>query len=460
MRNEKMFTDQTLAKVLEILHENGGSLPREELFCSIVADLRQDVTLDLFVQNLLEAAGADEQRLMGMDHSTDAIMITSAGRDYLEEFSRGLGIDEETLESSTASAPPAPSAPVDSSAPYDTMTVTVDQFMFTVFQIMRKIQMNEIDLQPDFQRHLVWDEIRQCRLIESILIRIPLPAFYLDALDESRWVVVDGLQRLHTLDRFYNKNDLKLHDLEFLQQLNGMSFSDLPRTYQRLIEDETRLNFYIIKPDTSPNVKFTVFRRINTGGMILTAQEIRHSLFQGKATRLLQVLADSDEFLRATASSINTKRMDDRECVLRFLAFYRSSPESYNKNDLDLFLSNQMSELNALSESEIHQLDAVFRDSMLKAFSLFGDKAFRKLFSLNGRRSPINKSLFETWSVCLAPVPQEQLLTSKDRIIAAFMQLMNVDPHFVKSISVGTGNMSSVKMRFGAVEKLLRENLL
>ena len=109
MRNEKMFTDQTLAKVLEILHENGGSLPREELFCSIVADLRQDVTLDLFVQNLLEAAGADEQRLMGMDHSTDAIMITSAGRDYLEEFSRGLGIDEETLESSTASAPPAPS---------------------------------------------------------------------------------------------------------------------------------------------------------------------------------------------------------------------------------------------------------------------------------------------------------------------------------------------------------------
>jgi uncharacterized protein with ParB-like and HNH nuclease domain len=150
----------------------------------------------------------------------------------------------------------------------------------------------------------------------------------LDAVDDDRWLVVDGLQRLSTLDRFYNKNELRLRNLEFLRELEGKTFDELPRRFQRQIEDKTRLNIYIIQPDTPSRVKFTIFYRINTGGLFLTAQEIRHALFQGESTKLLQELASTPEFKNATTNSIRSKRMDDREAILRFLAFYLSPYEN------------------------------------------------------------------------------------------------------------------------------------
>lgn len=183
--------------------------------------------------------------------------------------------------------------------PYDPTKIQVDSQTMTVFQVMRKIRLNEINLQPDFQRHIVWDIIRQSRLIESMLIRIPLPAFYLDARDDNVWLVVDGLQRLSTLNDFYNKKELRLKGLEFLDKLDGKSYDELPRNFQRQIE-ETSLTLYIIKPDTPPEAKFAIFYRINTGGMVLTGQEIRHCLFQGRATILLKELAETREFLDAT----------------------------------------------------------------------------------------------------------------------------------------------------------------
>ncbi|QTA93531.1 GmrSD restriction endonuclease domain-containing protein [Desulfonema magnum] len=362
------------------------------------------------------------------------------------------GIDEEEILSEDE--------PIEK--PYDPSKIQVDARPMTVLQVMRKIDFKEINLQPDFQRNIVWDDIRQSRLIESVLIRIPLPAFYLDARDDDEWLVVDGLQRLTTLDRFINKKKLRLNNLEFLgNQLNGKNFDELPRNFQRVIE-EAYLHLYVIKPDTPAEVKFSIFYRINTGGMVLSPQEIRHCLHQGQATILLKELAESEEFLEATTGSINTKRMDDRECVLRYCAFhlvYTGLMQQYNKPDLNQFLSDAMTKINEMDVSAILNLKNYFLRSMRISKEIFGEHAFRKMFARNGRRNPINKALFEVWSQCLERFDDNQLFSNKNRIIDGFINAMNNDKDYMASVTQGTGGVKKVQKRFATTMQIINEAL-
>ncbi len=343
--------------------------------------------------------------------------------------------------------------------PYDPTKIRVDSIPMTVHQVMRKIKMDEINLQPDFQRHVIWDIIRQSRLIESMLIRIPLPAFYLDARDDNIWLVVDGLQRLSTLNDFYNKRSLRLKGLEFLAQLDGKNFDELPRNFQRQIE-ETNLTLYIIKPDTPPEAKFAIFYRINTGGMVLTGQEIRHCLFQGRATVLLKELAESREFFDATTGSINTRRMDDRECVLRYCAFHLKSHTEYKEPDLNKYLSSAMQVINEMDDNEIEDLKRSFRKSMVLSGQVFGKYAFRKMYEIEGYRYPINKALFEVWSVCLEGFDEHDILKSKKGIIQGFIHaLSSSDSAYLNSLSQSTGSLSRVSKRFETTLSIIREAL-
>jgi hypothetical protein len=224
-----------------------------------------------------------------------------------------LGIDNENPDSTDTN-----------STLFDPSKIKVDREMMSVFQVLRKIDLGEIQLNPDFQRNLVWDALRRCRLIESALLRLPLPAFYFDGVDANHMSVVDGLQRLTTLHDFINKKSLRLQGLEYLSTAEGKTFDELPRGMQRDLE-ETQITLFIIRPDTPPDVKFTIFYRINTGGLVLTSQEIRHALFQGASTTLLKTLATSTEFEEATDWGVSDSRMDARECVLRYLAFHLRS---------------------------------------------------------------------------------------------------------------------------------------
>jgi len=362
------------------------------------------------------------------------------------EFDQGIDQKEDTLSGEKSIK-----------KPYDPSRIQVDPHNITIFQVMRKVKLNEINLQPDFQRNIVWDHIRQSRLIESILIRIPLPAFYLDARNDNEWLVVDGLQRLWTLDNFFNKKKLRLFSLEFLgDQLNGKNFDELPRNFQRQIE-ETQLYLYVIKPDTPTEVKFTIFYRINTGGMVLSSQEIRHCLFQGKATSLLKKMTNSREFREATTNSINTKRMDDRECVLRYFAFHLTSFNDYKDPDFNKFLSNAMETINKMQEREIQNLESSFFNAMNISKAVFGRYAFRKMYGRDLWRNPINKSLFEVWSVCLEQFIKDDILINKDKIVDLFIREMNENNEYLQSITQGTGGVSRVLKRFKTTMKIIRE---
>ena len=368
-----------------------------------------------------------------------------------ECFDDGTGIEPEITESEDKIT-----------EPFDPTLIRVETRSLSMDLLISRIGNKEIDLMPDFQRKAgIWSDAAQSRLIESMLIRIPLPAFYMDASDEDKWLVVDGLQRLTAIERFVIKKELKLSGLEFLHNISGMGFDELPRNFKRRI-NETQVTVYLIEKDTPPEVKFNIFKRINTGGLPLSSQEIRHALNQGAATKMLKKLAGSDAFKKATDYGIRDHRMAAQECVLRFMAFTLKSYTSYKSSDFDNFLITAMTTINNMQKNDRMKLEDSFIRAVNVSRDIFGIYAFRKQYRKNAGRNPINKALFETWTVNLGGFDDDELKELKEKkreLVDSFIELMNSSSEFESAISQGTGNVKKVKLRFSKIKELIQEVL-
>ena len=345
--------------------------------------------------------------------------------------------------------------------PFNPQDIDIKTKTMSLDNIIKRLREGEIDMAPDFQRQgNLWPPEKQSQLIESILIKLPLPAFYFDGSDDNKWLVVDGLQRLSAIKNFVVDKKMALSGLEFLKKLEGFKFDDLPRAYQRQIE-EAEIMAYIINPGTPEDVKFNIFKRINTGGLVLAAQEIRHALNQGTPAKFVAELADLREFKQATGWVIATNRMLDREFVTRFIAFYINSPIDY-KPDLDTFMSKSMGQLKYKTKEELASIKANFIEAMKLASAIFSRWAFRKVYDVKARRKPINKALFEVWSVELAKLSNEERALAfkrKQEIFEDFVNLMNRDESFGSAITSATGDKNRIRYRFSKIEELLKQQL-
>ena len=345
--------------------------------------------------------------------------------------------------------------------PFDPEKIKIRTVNIVVDQLVSRIGHDEIDLAPDFQRIAgIWDNKRKSRLIESLLLRIPIPVFYVAADENERWSVVDGLQRTSTIHA-YVTGGYGLTQLEYLIKLDEYYYNDLPRAMQRRI-NETQLVVNVIESGTPKEVMFNIFRRINTGGMMLNGQEIRHALHPGTIRTYLKDLVGTEEFLQATNNSIKTDRMADRECALRFLAFHIEPWERYSANDLDSYLGLTMERINAMGSIERTRLLMDFKKAMQAAFNIFGNDSFRKRYSPNEKRHPISKALFEAWSVGLARRSNEDigiLVENREGVIDRFMSLMNDDWEFDTAVSYSTGDPSRIRKRFQAIDELIERHL-
>jgi uncharacterized protein with ParB-like and HNH nuclease domain len=379
----------------------------------------------------------------------ELVQIDSEEERHKNIIEDGTGVEVEEIESDE---------PITS--PFDPSLIRVDTKPMTIDLLISRMQEKEINLAPDFQRRSgIWTNGAQSRLIESLLIRIPLPAFYFDATNDEKWLVVDGLQRLTTLKRFVSDKKLTLNKLEFLTEYEGKTYDELPRNMQRRI-NETQITVYLIQKGTPPKVKFTLFKRINTGGLPLSTMEIRHALNQGEASKLLVKLSQSKVFKMATDNSIRDERMADRECALRFLAFAMTHYSEY-KEDLDTFLNDAMESINKLPKRGLKKLEERFLRAMKGAADIFGRQAFRRP-SQRGNRSPISKALFEVWSVNLdnlTDIQLSRLIQRKETLIKKFQILAKDGSEFDNSISFSTGVRRKVNVRFSKVEELIKEVL-
>ncbi|MET4108338.1 DUF262 domain-containing protein [Hymenobacter sp. UYP22] len=327
----------------------------------------------------------------------------------------------------------------------------------SLYYLLERLKNNEIDLFADYQRSWnVWDRIKQSRLIESILIRIPIPAFYFDSSQGSKWQVVDGLQRVSTFYNYIIGQNFKLTGLEFLTEFEGYYYRDLPKNLQRRIEEFT-LTIYMINRGTPADVKYAIFSRINTGGVNLNSQELRFALNQGESTNLLQELSSHTLFRNATYNSINGKRMDDYELINRFIAFYLNY-DKYSGN-LDTFMNDALNIINKQHYNTDYIKDA-FLKSMHYSIEIFGDNRFKIPLQKYSKNTRVNKALFDTISVNLAWLSKDELENLVKKRVAVTENLLELfnDFNFLNSIRSSTNTKSKVQCRFEMVRHILNFN--
>lgn len=357
--------------------------------------------------------------------------------------------------------------------PFDPQVIKIIPDSVNLGSIIENLENKEIDLSPAFQRKRdLWNDTLKSRLIESLILGLPLPTFFFanetvvdkDTGEEKLMlVVVDGLQRLCTIQEFVIDKSLRLTNLEFLSKTHtGKTYDKLSREEQRKIRG-ARITYSTILENNPPLVKFIVFRRINTGGLPLNPQEIRHALNQGAPAQLLKSLAESVEFTTATSNAIKTDRMLDCEFINRFIAFYiLGFDESYG-GDIEFFLAQALIALSEKNNEYIESIKFNFIESMNCTFLIFGEDAFRKPRTLlNPKRKALSKALFDCISVNIAnlsPVQRKTLVHRKSKFLHDFNLLFDYNKEFVDSISNATGTQGHVKTRFEVIRKLIEEVL-
>ncbi len=336
--------------------------------------------------------------------------------------------------------------------PIDTLLIRNEQR--TVFEIVRRIDAGGYIMDPEFQRDFVWEPDRQSKLIESVVMRIPLPVFYLAENDEGEIIVVDGLQRLTTFQNFLNNRfKLKLPEQALL---NGKRFQDLSPKLQNRIED-CNLILYILDANVPDHAKFQIFKRVN-GGVPLTRQQMRNCLYSGPATRWLKDEAATELFLETTGKSLDAKKMRDRELINRFCAFYLIGEATYTKGDMDDFLADALREMNDASETQLSDLSSAFRKTLSLNADLFGRHAFRKHSPGQDSRSILNAALWDVMTTGLARYSKSLVIERAQVLRSGFYELLK-DERFNRSITYGPNSAKMVYTRFSMANELFKEVL-
>lgn len=344
--------------------------------------------------------------------------------------------------------------------PFNPNEIDVDISTVNLGSLIEQLENDEIDLQPDFQRAAdVWDNVKKSRLIESILLGLPLPSFYFSEDPVSQKLsIIDGLQRICAIRDFVLKEDepLKLEGLQFLKNFEGLTFSQLARPEVKRIKS-LKITMNTLRKGTPLDVKYIIFQRVNTAGEPLTPQEMRHALNQGPAAIFIKELADMESFKRATNYSVKSKRMQDRDFVNRFVAFFIGYQDYMG--DLDMFLNDKMGELNKMTPAQRDDIRVSFDKAMECCYEIFKKDTFRKRYKITDKRKPISKSVYDTLSVNIAWLSDEEqhlLLKNAEAFKAGMIRLFN-DERFNFSISTGTGQKYNVEQRFTMVKSLIKE---
>jgi len=340
--------------------------------------------------------------------------------------------------------------PYPSKPDVDKIEVDVRETPFSVFEIVRQYEKGNLKIDPEFQRNRVWSPKQMSWFMESILLNIPLPQLFLNQDKKGKYIVVDGLQRITTIYDFLNGN-FAFQELEALPWLNGKRFSDLGDLQSRI--EDRKLPAYIIRPSVPLKMIYDIFKRINTGGTQLERQEIRNCIYLGASTKLLKELSELEVFKKAIDWGIGSKRMKDREAVLRYIAFKLFHYKNDYKNDMDDFLGNAMKKINIEMDSdEIDEIKEDFIRVMKCTYQFFGNRNFR--IPTGSSRGRINIAVMESVGHFFSSKDDDFLKKNKKSIIFNFRRLIE-DEMYLDAVKVSTGDKKRVHNRFKISENIL-----
>ncbi|MFH4791420.1 DUF262 domain-containing protein [Vibrio alginolyticus] len=311
---------------------------------------------------------------------------------------------------------------------FDPTKIQMESRVQSVYALISRVEHGEIST-PTYQRGSVWNDETKSRLIESLIVKIPIPIFYLDATDEDDWKIVDGLQRITTLKEFIIDKTLRLTGLEYIEDLDGRNFDELPRAFQRRIL-ETDVTVLFINPGTPENVKYNIFKRINTGGMPLSEQEIRHALNNGKATDYLESIVSALKFKTTWRGKNSNDRMELNELVLRAFGSWFVDEDFIYNVDINNYLVESMKSINDTDHRILEEKVNDFYDAYNTILDIFESLAFRKIkMNKDGKYSKprVNKNIYEAWMFCLRHLSKQQrkkLVKNKELVIKSFAELL------------------------------------
>ena len=378
--------------------------------------------------------------------------------DIVEE--RMVGLSEDWIETQSQGVEANSEESLQSRKPgYGPKDIIVNPDNYSISDLMRMIELGDIEIAPRFQRNFVWDKTRQSRLIESIFLGLPLPAIYLSEYDDGRMTIVDGLQRISTI-RDFMSNKLRLCNMEYFDYCNGKTFDELKLPDLQLRRfHRTQITCFKIDYRSPNQLKYDLFRRLNTGGKALNDQEIRNCLSRSNVQDTLYHMISSQEFKFATCGSIKDTRMAAQESALRFICFYNLYTSKIGLSGYDGNMSSTLDscvdELNDVSLQELDKYVALFKNSMKQAYSLFGGYAFRKVNTNYNRtrKSSINKSLLVAVSVLLAAHSEYSEQTRVKELTPELAKLLVEDKDLSIALSWSTSSKKSISYVFECLKK-------
>jgi hypothetical protein len=328
---------------------------------------------------------------------------------------------------------------------------------FSIREFLTMKNDGELALQPNYQRNYVATDLIASKLIESILLDVPIPVVYLAEEQDGSYSVIDGQQRLTSFlsfleGKFPDNRPFKLSGLKVLPELNRKLFTDLDPELQKKIRSTT-IHSIIIKKESNSDIKFEIFERLNTGSTKLNEDEIRNTVYRGKYIDLLAELSENQGFHVLVRKDNFKKRMIYRGMILRFFALSEKSYLNY-KSSMKQFSNKELRDNRDLSQSKEKEYKARFEHCLDLVKLVFGEMAFRRYMpGENGEAgkwgdSQINMALYDLQMVGFVNYSKNDVLAKADLIREGLLDLMINNQQFRELLIWQTSDTDKLKKRF------------
>lgn len=300
----------------------------------------------------------------------------------------------------------------------------------------------------DYQREYIWDTSKASRLIESLILNIPIPPIYIAELPDGRYEIVDGHQRVRSIVD-YLRNDLKLSGLWVLTEYQGLNFDKLPSREQRILRMRI-MRTVIISADSHPNMKFEIFERLNTGSIMLNAQELRNALYRGSFNEMLKKLIYHELFRKLIGTKSPRKRMVDEELLLRFFALNRDF--NIYRTPLKRFLNEYMDSMKNEDDAILGEQKSIFDRTISLVYKILGKSAFRSADLRGNPTEPsVNRALYDAQMLAFSWLDDDQGISehvsSARRELALLYKKNKKNREFLESIGRATNDRSRLRRR-------------
>lgn len=341
----------------------------------------------------------------------------------------------------------------------DTQKRLVSQKLDFYIPSLKDMLNNKIDLEPKFQRRDRWNIKQQSKLIESIIMGVPVPPIFLAEEEYDKYSVMDGKQRLTAINRYLN-NEYALTGLTYWGELNGQKFSELNSTIQNAITRRS-LSAVVILKESDLEIKFDVFERINTGGEHLNPQEVRNCIYRGKFNDLLINLSKQKLFrnsLGLPESDDEAKKikiyqqMDDVQLVLRFFIL-----QDYEKisGNLKSSMNKYMEKSFKFIEVELENHKSLFIETIEKVYSVYTNQCFRKWDPNEKKWLTISAPFYDAVMYAFSKVDKNLIIGKENKILEETKKLFE-NNDFVESIRKGTNSLDANRTRIQIFLKMLK----